>query len=240
MRNFGLNAEAGFLPLSLLLVLLLGAYGCDDSGEVAEDPGAGGGGGEMLPEPDPDPEPEPDPVIMGCQDLDGDGFGENCEAGPDCNDARGSAHPGAAEQCGDGIDNDCDVNVEEGCGCNEGEAVPCYPGAEETIGVGRCRSGYRVCRGGVLGACEESRLPIDEICNGTDDDCDGTADEGEGILNECGECGVAPDETCDGADNDCDGQVDELVGNACGGCGLPPAEYCDGLDNDCDGQSDED
>jgi len=178
------------------------------------------------------------PAPETCIDLDGDGFGQYCERGVDCDDRRSSSHPGATEQCGDGADNDCDGQAEEGCGCNDGESVPCYPGPDGTAGIGRCRGGYQVCVAGRLGPCEASRVPTDEICNGTDDDCDGTLDEG--VTNACGACGDLPTEACDLRDNDCDGTIDEGVLNDCGGCGLPPEEYCDALDNDCDGSMDED
>jgi streptogramin lyase len=177
------------------------------------------------------------PITEVCVDLDGDGFGQFCERGIDCDDRRASAHPGATEQCGDGADNDCDGTAEEGCGCNEGESVPCYPGPDGTAGTGRCRSGFQTCRDGYLSPCEASRVPVGEICNGNDDDCDGQIDEG--VSNACGVCGDLPSETCDLRDNDCDGTIDEGVLNACGGCGETPAEYCDSLDNDCDGSIDE-
>ena len=106
-----------------------------------------------------------------------------------------------------------------------------------TENIGRCRAGFQVCRDGVLGPCEASRIPIEEICNGADDDCDGSADEE--LLNACGQCGDLPDEECNGSDDDCDGRVDETVQNRCGGCGEEPKEFCDGLDNDCDGRMDE-
>ncbi len=77
----------------------------------------------------------------------------------------------------------------------------------------------------------------DEICNGSDDDCDGVVDNG--VLNACGACGPVPSETCNGADDDCDGSIDEGVLNACGGCGPVPVETCDGTDEDCDGLIDE-
>ncbi len=75
--------------------------------------------------------------------------------------------------------------------------------------------------------------PVDELCNGADDDCDGITDEGFELGAACAEgelrcrsggvwiCGAdgarkcdrpAPatfDETCNGADDDCDGATDE-------------------------------
>ena len=52
-------------------------------------------------------------AAKGCQDRDGDGFGDNCEKGPDCDDSRRSANSEQLEQCGDGFDNDCDSRIEE-------------------------------------------------------------------------------------------------------------------------------
>ncbi len=79
--------------------------------------------------------------------------------------------------------------------------------------------------------------PVDETCNGADDDCDNLIDEG--TRNACGLCGAEPREVCNGADDDCDGAVDEAVLNACGGCGAAPQELCNGADDDCDGATDE-
>lgn len=77
-----------------------------------------------------------------------------------------------------------------------------------------------------------------ETCNGLDDDCDDTIDEG--VLNACGECGPVPTEICDGIDNDCDGAIDEgPAGEPNGACQSCTAEICDGADNDCDGSIDE-
>jgi len=49
-----------------------------------------------------------------CQDADGDGAA-TMPCGPDCNDDDATVGPAASEQCGDGIDNDCDGTTDEDC-----------------------------------------------------------------------------------------------------------------------------
>jgi hypothetical protein len=44
-------------------------------------------------------------------DLDRDGYTSQC----DCDDNNTTVYPGAIEMCGDGIDNNCDGTVDEGC-----------------------------------------------------------------------------------------------------------------------------
>ena len=39
-----------------------------------------------------------------CVDQDNDNYGENCLAGPDCDDTDRTVHPNANEQCGNGVD----------------------------------------------------------------------------------------------------------------------------------------
>lgn len=75
--------------------------------------------------------------------------------------------------------------------------------------------------------------PAAEVCNGSDDDCDGTVDDG--VTNACGACGELPPEVCDGRDNDCDGVVDE--GSVCevDELRLQPAAYDPGGTTDVDG-----
>ncbi|MBO9564019.1 MAG: hypothetical protein J7621_14645 [Niastella sp.] len=68
------------------------------------------------------------PVQLWYRDMDGDGYGstasaiQNCRApgegyvlqGGDCNDLEATINPNAAEVC-DGIDNNCDGRIDEGC-----------------------------------------------------------------------------------------------------------------------------
>ncbi len=147
---------------------------------------------------------------------------------------------------GDGLDNNANGQVDEGCSCalpddapdSAGTRVgqPCYAGPPSTLGVGECKGGTRDCTDGIWGTCTDSVVPVDEVCgDGLDNDCDGLIDDG------CPSCVPSGDEVCDGIDNDCDGIIDEGVRNACGGCGeVAATDMCgDGLDNDCDGTVDE-
>jgi hypothetical protein len=97
----------------------------------------------------------------------------------------------AVELC-DGLDNDGNDEVDEAW---PELGDPCGEGA----GVGECVIGEYVCADDGTGVeCEGALGPTDEVCDGKDNDCDGTNDNG-------------PPETCDGEDNDCDGLIDEGV-----------------------------
>jgi hypothetical protein len=55
-------------------------------------------------------------VCKKCIDEDGDGYGEGCLLGPDCDDGDPHRNPGAVEVC-DGRDNDCNGIVDDGIDC---------------------------------------------------------------------------------------------------------------------------
>jgi len=203
-----------------------------------------------------------------CYDLDGDGYGVGAcpERGRDCNDADPSVHQFAADPC-DGVDNDCDSNLDE-------DFVP------STCGAGACVAQSACVEGAEQVCVPPSAAPSDETCDGRDDDCDGALDEdyapdvcGEGLCVASSACvegaarACAPsaptttdDLACDGADQDCDGLVDEDFSDSCGQglCARPavceaggvscapatpdPLERdagCDLIDQDCDGRADE-
>jgi fibro-slime domain-containing protein len=145
--------------------------------------------------------------------------------------------PGAMPQpevC-DGLDNNCDGQVDEnnpggGGGCNVAGLL------------GACATGTESCQNGAL-LCEQTVMPSAEVCDGVDNDCNGTIDDNPaGLGGSCqtGQPGVcaagttqcasgklacaplqAPSgEVCDGLDNNCDGQIDENVAQSCGTCNL--------------------
>ena len=83
------------------------------------------------------------------------------------------------EQCGDGVDNDCDGMTDEGFGIGE----------QCSVGMGVCQvSGKRVCAADGLNSICVAKLgpPEDsEVCgNGLDDDCDGEVDEKDCVDGE--------------------------------------------------------
>lgn len=89
--------------------------------------------------------------------------------------------PADSESC-DGLDDDFDGQVDEGCTCSDGDNQPCYGGLPEHAGVGVCAYGEQACSGdsefGSWGSCDGFGLPSVEDCDdGVDNDCNGLVDD---------------------------------------------------------------
>jgi hypothetical protein len=191
------------------------------------------------------------------RDADGDGYGnatvttEACEApsgyvatAGDCNDNDAAVHPGATEMC-NGIDDDCDGQVDEGVQQTfyqdaDGDG---YGNAAATSEACQAPAGYVSNRSD----CDDSNPAVHpgatEVCNGIDDNCDGQIDEGVkltfyrdadndgyGDLATTTQACEAPTGYVATA-GDCNDQNPAIHPGA--------TEVCNGMDDDCDGQIDE-
>ncbi len=142
---------------------------------------------------------------------------------------NGSNSQATTELCND-IDDDCDGDIDNGVEQDLVEAActlagPCAGTVTATCGAG----GEWLCDYTAVPNWEADEM----LCDGIDNDCDGTVDEGYGL-------GVG----CDGDDPDsCESGFIECISPTASGCVEPPdsvaVEVCDGVDNDCDTMVDE-
>jgi hypothetical protein len=117
-----------------------------------------------------------------CKDQDGDGRGEGCDGGSDCDDSD----PELGASCEADLAT-CEADpFAKGCPCYSGLTQRCYSGSPSTADVGECRGGQHFCPQGLWTSCMDEVLPSIEQCNELDDDCDGLIDEG--AQSPCGGC----------------------------------------------------
>ncbi|MDP3277432.1 MAG: choice-of-anchor Q domain-containing protein [Deltaproteobacteria bacterium] len=117
------------------------------------------------------------------------------------------------------------IVVEAGVACVG--PMRCYTGAVGTESVGRCQVGTQLCESGTLSStCLNQVLPSPEVCNGLDDDCDGSVDEGLAIPS----CGVG---ACRRTPTSCTQACVPGVPMVSDSCGAAPADLnCNGVVGD--------
>lgn len=178
-------------------------------------------------------------VAESVQDLDGDGF----DSSVDCDDFNPLVNPSATEVC-DGIDNNCDGQVDEGF------TLSTYYADIDDDGFGDPNDSIEACMP-ITGFvdnnldCDDNDSEINpnvtEVCDGIDNNCDGAIDEGftletyyadldgdgfgdpNSIFEECEITEELSENSldCDDTDPNINPDAEEINGN--------------GIDEDCDG-----
>jgi hypothetical protein len=187
-------------------------------------------------------------------DADGDSYGDSnifvaaCSqpsgyvaTSSDCDDSTAAVNPGAVEAC-NGIDDDCDSAIDEGLAVltwyldADGDG---YGDSNSSVLACTMPSGY-VAASGDCASLDASVNPgVVEVCNGIDDDCSGTADDGLAFLtwyldadgDGYGDSN-SPLIACSMPSGHAAASGDCADGDAAVNPGA--AEVCNGIDDDCD------
>jgi large repetitive protein len=172
---------------------------------------------------------------VGISDQDGDGF----QTADDCDDTNPAIYPGAPEVCGDGLDNDCDGQVDEAFMIYRDSDQDGW--GDEADFMLSCEVPFGYTQN--PGDCDDNNPEVfpgaAEVCDDADNNCDGQVNEGLFWYPDTDGDGYG---NPDGAVNGCEDQPLGYV-NIAGDCddtdaGIHPGELdiCgDGIDQDCDG-----
>jgi uncharacterized protein (TIGR03382 family) len=172
------------------------------------------------------------------------------QTGTECVITDPGQPPAPSETC-NGLDDDCDGNVDEGANCQCLDVELCNNDDDDCDGeidedltrpcgtdLGVCTAGTETCVAGDWVGCTATTGGA-ESCNGLDDDCDGTVD---GFAEECSDIPGGNPNTgpCHPGTAVCPSDGSGEFGECIGEVGPAPTESCDLVDNDCDTFIDED
>jgi hypothetical protein len=152
-------------------------------------------------------------------DKDGDGYCEGAtvgdQMGGDCNDNNAAISPNAPELCGNGVDDNCNGAIDEGCStCTKDQDCPAQQGCvsgqcqvcKGTCDASTCAAPSRcVSRGNGCSACVPAcDIDGDGYCPGNQGEMSGDCDDKDPSLN------PGRTEVCgNGKDDNCNGHTDE-------------------------------
>lgn len=166
----GASRRTTVMLLGALSALGLLAVGCE-RGEVRVDTGVGNGGGDSGIVLLGDSGGMPVETDGGTRPVRDAGEGNACMPGCGPTESCGSGE-------GNGLDDNCNGEVDEGCMCTAGTRRECFAGYPYERNVGQCTDGSMLCQEfGTWGPCVGGVTPSDEVCDGVDNNCSGATDE---------------------------------------------------------------
>jgi hypothetical protein len=219
----------------------------DDDCDGSIDEAGAEGEGTWYADTDTDGYGNEDSLVLACTAPEG-----HVSDDSDCDDTNALISPMASEVC-DGIDNDCDGDIDDGDSSLDGASASTWYSDGDGDGYGMYPTTACVAPSGYIEDgtdCDDEDVDINpagvESCNGVDDDCDDSIDEsgatGEStwyadadedgygndavVVTSCSapDGYIADDTDCDDARPDINPGADEL---------------CNGVDDDCDDSTDE-